>query len=213
MPSESSDKAPPARRNRRRFSSHLIHGDVRLRLVADDVLFALFASLTAIGILYYLSNKEIGDSLWSAHQSIKQTRELLNTGVITAGIVTFVAVLVFGLWSLVDAHRIAGPMHRLCRLLNEIADGNLTHEIRFRKTDEFQELAAAADRLVDCYAERISRLRSSVAIINGVMQTEALKPEEHSAVRNLVEDMTRELAFFELPAENEHPAIDDRPIQ
>src|SRR5437016_3080948 len=69
------------RRNRRRLRSHLIHSDIRLRLVLDDMLFALLAALAAIGILYYLSNREIGDTLFSAHHSIKETRELLNTGV------------------------------------------------------------------------------------------------------------------------------------
>src|SRR5260221_14633697 len=107
--------APPLQ-NRRRMQSHFVNHDVRLRLVLDDALFALLAALTAIGILYVLSNREIGDSMFSAHLSIKQTRELLNNGVKIAGIVTFVAVLAFGLWSLVDAHRIAGPLHRLNRL-------------------------------------------------------------------------------------------------
>src|SRR5579863_6604746 len=102
-----------ADRNRRKFKSHMVNHEVRLRLVLDDMLFALVAALAAIGILYYLSNREIGDSLWSAHLSIKETRELLNEGVIVAGIVTFAAVLAFGFWSMLDAHRIAGPMHRL----------------------------------------------------------------------------------------------------
>src|SRR5215831_9797770 len=98
---------PQPIRNRRRLRSHLINHDVRLRLVADDVVFALVAALAAIGILYYLSNKELGDSMWSAHLSIKETRELLTNGVKVAGLVTFIAVLLFGLWSLMDAHRIA----------------------------------------------------------------------------------------------------------
>src|SRR5580658_6741250 len=124
---------PPTTHNRRRFRSHMVNHELRLRLVVDDTLFALVAALAAIGILYYLSNREIGDSLWSAHLSIKETRELLDTGVKVAGLVTFVAVLLFGFWSMIDAHRIAGPMHRLKKLLDEIAAGNLNHEIQFRK--------------------------------------------------------------------------------
>src|SRR5579863_2439910 len=135
-------------RNRRRFRSHLVNHELRLRLVIDDMLFALVAALAAIGILYYLSNREIGDSLWSAHLSIKETKELLDNGIKVAGLVTFLAVLVFGFWSMLDAHRIAGPAHRLKRLLDDVAAGNLTHDIKFRKRNEFQDIATATDALV-----------------------------------------------------------------
>ena len=109
---------------RRKFRSHLVNHEVRLRLVLDDMAFAFIAALAAIGILYFLSNREIGDSLWSAHLSIKETKELLDNGVKVAGLVVFVAVLIFGFWSMLDAHRIVGPMHRLKLLLDQIAAGN-----------------------------------------------------------------------------------------
>lgn len=180
--------------NRRRFSSHLVNRELRLRLVLDDMAFALIAALAAIGILYWLSNKEIGDSLWSAHLSIKETRELLDTGAKVAGLVTFVAVLLFGFWSAIDAHRIAGPMHRLKNLLEDIAGGNLTHEIQFRKGDEFQEIAAMSDALVENYAERVKRLRS----IADQMEAASGNP---AALSPLVQELKSQLAMFQLPEE------------
>ncbi len=201
---------PP--RNRRRFRSHLVNHDVRLRLVLDDTVFALVAALAAIGILYYLSNKEIGDNLWSAHLSIKQTRELLTTGVKVAGIVTFIAVLLFGLWSLIDAHRIAGPMHRLHRLLNEIGDGNLTHEIQFRRRDEFCDVAAAADRMVDAYAERLASIRRLAISIEQSSNTTSLSEASLRALHDQAAELRGQLAFFLLPGDNAKPAIDNTPL-
>jgi len=183
--------------NRRKFRSHLVNHEVRLRLVLDDMLFALVAALAAIGILYYLSNREIGDSLWSAHLSIKETKELLNKGVIVAGIVTFVAVLIFGFWSMIDAHRIAGPMHRLRLLLDDIKGGNLTHEIQFRKKDEFQDVAASVDALVDSYAARIKSIRG----IADSIET-ASAGAQSSDLQALAGQLKTELAFFQLPEES-----------
>jgi len=176
--------------NRRRFRSHLVNHELRFRLVLDDAIFAFVAALAAIGILYYLSNREIGDNLWSAHFSIKETRELLNKGVIMAGIVTFIAVLVFGFWSMLDAHRIAGPMHRLKILLDEIGSGNLEHEIAFRKRDEFHEIAAAADALVEAYAAKATRLQALADSIDGQSTG---KSEE---LTKLVAELKSELSFF-----------------
>ncbi|HLJ55582.1 MAG TPA: methyl-accepting chemotaxis protein [Chthonomonadaceae bacterium] len=199
-------------RNRRRASSHFVNHDVRLRLVLDDAAFALIAALLAIGILYYLSNREIGDSMYSAHVSIRQTRELLNNGVKVAGIVTFVAVLAFGLWSLIDAHRIAGPLHRLSRLLNEIADGNLVHEIAFRKGDEFAELAAAADRLVESYSRRLQEARSLAQELERGLTTGPLTEQQAAALRGTAEQLSRSLSFFQLAAPDARPVVDDTPL-
>lgn len=198
--------------NRRRLKSYLINHDVRLRLVLDDALFALCAALAAIGILYFLSNKEIGDSMFSAHVSIKQTRELLNNGVKVAGLVTFVAVLAFGLWSLIDAHRIAGPLHRLHRLLNEIADGNLLHEIAFRKSDEFAELAAAADRLVDVYADRLAAARDQAQALEKGLSAGALTAPQAEEMRRQAALLNSQLSFFRLPEPQSRPELDNSPL-
>ena len=195
-------------KNRRRFISHHINRAVKLRLVLDDMLFALLASLLAIGILYMLSNREIGDSMYSAHISIKQTRELLNNGVKVAGIVTFLAVLAFGYWSMIDAHRIAGPMHRLHRLLGEVAAGDLRHEIKFRKKDEFQEIAAAADKVVDVFAAKIGTLSMMATQLDSQLQGPSLDRDRIAA---LSADISRELAYFTLP-EHGKPDIDSSPI-
>lgn len=186
-------------RNRRRFRSHLVNHQVRLRLVLDDMAFALVAALGAISILYWLANREIGDSLWSAHLSIKETRELLTKGVFVAGIVTFVAVLLFGFWSMIDAHRIAGPMHRLKRLLDEVAGGILTHQIRFRKRDEFQDVAASADGLVDSFATRLKELKALAKSIE--VEVAKLPPSQSAELSALSESLGAQLEFFKLPQE------------
>lgn len=175
--------------NRRRFKSHLVNHELRLRLVLDDAIFALIAGIGAVVILTIISNREIGDSLWSAHFSIKETRELLNRGAWIAGCVTFVAVLIFGLWSLIDAHRIAGPMHRLRNLLVDLSQGNFIHEIQFRKRDEFQDVAEAADTLVESLSTRVERLQNLADSIH----TAAANGQDVTA---LATELKTEVGFF-----------------
>lgn len=196
-------KAPTASRNRRRFRSHLINHELRFRLVADDMVFALVAALAAIGILYYLSNREIGDSLWSAHLSLKETRELLEKGVIVAGVVTFFAVLLFGFWSMLDAHRIAGPIHRLKILLDEVAGGKLTHEIQFRRRDEFHELAASADALVESYRAKIEEMKAIAESLDSAVQ--ALPVEKRDEVHRHLKELQDKLGLFQIGESGEEP--------
>jgi HAMP domain-containing protein len=62
--------------------------------------------------------------------------------------VVLLFVLVFvGLLSLVYSHRIAGPLYRIKRCVEMLAEGKNMSPIRLRKHDEFKELAASLDRL------------------------------------------------------------------
>lgn len=204
--------SPTRIRNRRRFSSHMVNGDVRLRLVLDDTIFALAAAFAAIGILYWLGNKQLGDSLYSAHLSIKETRELLTNGARLAGIVTFVGVMLFGLWSAIDAHRIVGPMHRLHRLLRDIEGGNLTHEIRFRQRDEFQEIAAAADAMVDRYCDLLSMARANADAISQALAAGRADEAAILEARRLAAELASQLASLRFPS-GATPDVDDSPLK
>lgn len=44
------------------------------------------------------------------------------------------------------SHRVAGPLYRLNKYLNQIADGQPVTPVAFRKKDFFQELATATNR-------------------------------------------------------------------
>lgn len=45
--------------------------------------------------------------------------------------------------SLILSHQVAGPIHKICAHLKELANSNELKEVRFRKNDFFPELAEA----------------------------------------------------------------------
>ena len=59
--------------------------------------------------------------------------------------VTFVNLLFWGMYL---SHRVAGPIYRLTRYVEDIADGKIKGELSFRKKDYFPELADAINRFV-----------------------------------------------------------------
>ncbi len=64
---------------------------------------------------------------------------------LVAGLFIVTALNVLGL---VISHRIAGPLHRLRRHLEDAAEGKTTADVRFRDDDYFPELANACNRLM-----------------------------------------------------------------
>jgi len=67
------------------------------------------------------------------------------------GIVQFV---LFNVTAVFLSHRIAGPLYRLERHLEEVAAGNEPKDVRFRKGDLYQELAETCNKVM-------ARLRQS----------------------------------------------------
>jgi methyl-accepting chemotaxis protein len=58
-------------------------------------------------------------------------------------------IIPFAVWlSMILSHRVAGPWHRLEMILQDLADGDLSHDIRLRKNDELQSLALSLNTVV-----------------------------------------------------------------
>jgi signal transduction histidine kinase len=66
--------------------------------------------------------------------------------------VLFFVILILGLFL---SHRIAGPVFRLERDLEEIAEGHFDRRIAFRKKDEMRSVAEKVNRLLDKVQERL----------------------------------------------------------
>ena len=63
-------------------------------------------------------------------------------------VLLFVNMGLMGLFGLFFSHRITGPIYRINRFLKEMVDGDLSGEIRLRKSDEFQNVAATINDLL-----------------------------------------------------------------
>lgn len=75
------------------------------------------------------------DQTWQIMVPILGVAQVLGF-IITAGVATIVS------------HRIAGPLYRLERDLEELSSGDFSLTVRFRKGDEFQEIAEAMNAMV-----------------------------------------------------------------
>jgi methyl-accepting chemotaxis protein len=69
------------------------------------------------------------------------------------------AMVVFILLS----HRIAGPLYRFEKILNEIALGDLTKRLSLRKTDQLAELKEALNVLMESFDQRMGRMKNNLS--------------------------------------------------
>lgn len=88
------------------------------------------------------------------------------------------------LMTLFMSHRIAGPIYKMGKALNELRNGNLS-KIGFRKADHFQELAADYNFAVESVADQLSATRTHLERALKSAKDEDTKREIENAMKSL----------------------------
>ena len=72
-------------------------------------------------------------------------------------VVCIVVVIVLSWRALILSHRLAGPVYRLEKDLQDIAKGNFSIRIKFRKKDELKSIAEGINRILDEMEKRLEK--------------------------------------------------------
>ncbi len=159
-------------------------------------------------------------SLFSAHTitvtyedstlKIDHTPRALFVEIVRAyGVYIFLLGLGISLVSLFLSHRIAGPVYRLEKTLEEVATGNLSQRITLRKNDDLKELATSTNKMIRVLSGRIEGLRDDAAVAEGKLRKLLEKLDDETAgpneIRKIasdaarsIEDLKKTLFFFKL---------------
>jgi methyl-accepting chemotaxis protein len=161
-----------SRSRRKYFINRAIQLDFMLRLM----LLVAFGSIITGFILYYYMSRQLS----SEPEIIYRNTMLIlrNTIIFTQLIVGVVVFIVIGYVTLYFSHRIAGPLYRLEKIMDQVGDGDLTVKVVFRKKDALLHLKTSMQYMIDNLQFRISHLRDSLE------EFKKLKKEMHASVDN-----------------------------
>ena len=112
----------------------------------------LASSLVAAVILYFYSNREVGQSFYEAHITIRRVSDLLVPVILAGSIVSLISGALIAIFL---PQKIAGPVYRIEEDLKEIQNGNLDKEIRLRETDPLQGLAETINQTIGSLKKRL----------------------------------------------------------
>lgn len=88
------------------------------------------------------------------------------------------------LMSLFMSHRIAGPLFKLSKTLNDLRNGSLA-KVGFRKQDHFQDLAQDYNFMIESVSDQISASRAHLDRALAATKDEAAKKEIEGAIKAL----------------------------
>jgi methyl-accepting chemotaxis protein len=157
------------------------------------------AILITLGIIYQISNQAVGTEFWHAHIQISRTGQLLQRGLGIGVIVLTLLLLAIGTWAISVMHRVVRPVHTLHRTLDELVTGDLGVRLELHRHDEFQEVGAALNRLVDEFSVTLTKVHDLVDRIEVLAEEVAREAHDQSAearLHGLARELNQTMEFF-----------------
>ncbi|MEW6519038.1 MAG: methyl-accepting chemotaxis protein [Thermodesulfobacteriota bacterium] len=127
-----------------------------LRMTAQ----VLLSSLVAAVILYFYARSEITDSFYSAHVTIRRVSDLLLPVIAAGSAVSFLGTLIVVIFL---PQRIAGPLYRIEKRLAELGEGDLRSQIKLRRNDILQDMAASLNDCTNSLQKKIKMAQENQA--------------------------------------------------
>jgi methyl-accepting chemotaxis protein len=161
-------------------------------------------------ILYVFSKNTLTTSFENSRLVVKSTADYIFPGLLFGGvIVAIIIALASSIVVVLMTHRIAGPMYRFEKYINEIGSGKLYTGLKIRKKDQFQNLVTSLNNMTDdlkrglIKVNDVSRkLDSLIEELSTTSRKEILLKED---IRKIVgelkkdkENLTKALGYFKI---------------
>ncbi len=190
-----------------RRRKYVINSGLQMRFSFLFIIVALLGNVLAVGLFNILSLKKLEAARWSTHLSVESTGELLYPVFLYVNIGAFLFItllfIIIGAWML---RKTTGPLIRMSKDINRIAEGDLSSQIVLRQKDEFKDVADELNIMTEKLRERFINIKDkyesitqSVAILEkGHGDKEATVTTCNSILKN-IEGLEAETNKFRLP--------------
>ncbi|MFA5275583.1 MAG: methyl-accepting chemotaxis protein [Candidatus Omnitrophota bacterium] len=123
----------------------------------------VLSALIILVIVYLLSLSSTTTVFENSRLMIKSTADFVLPLLILSSLVSIVAAgTVTFIITLFISHRIAGPIYRLEKDIEEANNGNLAVNIQVRKKDELQNLAKSLNRMIKFFRGALAELNEEL---------------------------------------------------
>lgn len=102
-----------------------------------------------------------------------------------------ILMVIFSLVGIFYSHRIAGPLYRVKKICDELAKGNLNQNVKFRKNDEFHDVAEALNKVINGLKMLIKEDRE---IIDKILQLTHKLKNDLDSQKDLKKDVKQAIA-------------------
>jgi len=168
--------------NRRR--NYYIKKEFQRNFIMKFCFLVALGSLISGAIIYAMSRATVTTTFENSRLVIKSTADFILPSVLLSSAVVMISIgFVTILITLLTSHKIAGPLYRLEKDVDEVAAGNLKMAFGLRQGDEIKALAASLNNMVRELRGRVTDIKSAAKDLAVEVDT---KPDVSAGIKKKV---------------------------
>jgi methyl-accepting chemotaxis protein len=153
--------SPPKNTYKRR--RYFIKKEFQFRFIVRFCLLVLFGGMLSTGLILYFSKGNLTSFFSNSCLVVSDTASFILPAVLYTNLVTMVIIsLSLIAVTLFVSHKIAGPLFRLEKDINVIAEGDLTYTVKLRKGDQLRELSADMNHMTTHLNKKVRKIQIEV---------------------------------------------------
>jgi len=168
--------------------NYFIDKEFQTRFVLKFCLLVVLAAIITTAILYFVSKQSTTVSILDSRVMVRSTADFLLPILIQTvlavmvilGLATIIVTLLF-------SHKIAGPLYRFKKAIEEIKLGNLSANFHLRNYDQLQDLSDEVNAMIDTTREKINLIKADVA---------NLKLKKGNISEQDIEELDKKINYF-----------------
>lgn len=133
------------------------------------------------GAMYLFLQSEVQSNLYSAHVTYTNMQDMLFPIILILSFMSlFISSILISVYVLYASHKIAGPLYRFNKTLEEIYKGNLKPFLATRDKDQLKDIAKTLELMTTNIAKdlrAIKKVKESLYHLNQTVKSEELQKE------------------------------------
>jgi len=163
-----------------RRRQYFIARQFQSRFILKFCLLVIIGSLISGAIIYFMSKNTVTTAFDNSRLTIKSTADFILPAVLLGSAVVIVLIGLATVWvTLFTSHRIAGPLYRMEKDVEEVAAGNLKKKFFLRNNDELKKLAVSLDVMTENLRLNISSIKEMLVKLENKIPAESRQEWEN----------------------------------
>ncbi|MCC6544530.1 MAG: methyl-accepting chemotaxis protein [Nitrospirae bacterium] len=159
-------------------------------------------AILAIGLFMYLSRGTLTTGFIGSDFRIARTSEFFLPTLLVSNLIIIVITAVIGITVLIYmSHRIAGPLYRFEKILDDVGRGDLTQRFKLRDKDQLSELSESITELTTAMDSRVSDIKFRTHELSGLLReikaSESTGQSGSNSLDNLLREVTENVQALE----------------
>ena len=154
----SKDKAGQIKRRQ-----YFIQKDFQSKFILKFCMILLIGIIISIGLLFLFSKNSLTSSFDQSRLVIQNTADAILPGVFLSHLIALVIIILLTIViTLLISHKLAGPLFRFQKELNEIGNGDLSKVVKVRKKDQIKAMADSLNQMRANLQKKILDIKGEV---------------------------------------------------